>query len=126
MRTLPNTLIAVAVLAAAALIVWQPSVLAAEAQSRLTPAEKRGLVFAKRRCAACHAVVADRLSPNAAAPSFQDIANRPAVTRPTLREFLTDSHNYPVEMKFRLEDERVEDLSEYMATLQRPNYRPVM
>lgn len=107
-------------------VAWQPSVASGPAQPHLTPAEKRGLAFAKRRCAACHAVVADRVSPHSAAPSFQDIANRPAVTRPTLREFLRDSHNYPSEMKFRLEDERIEDLSEYMTTLQRPNYRPIM
>jgi len=125
MRTRRDALIAAVALAAVA-IAWQPSVVTAQAQPRLTPAEKRGLVFAKHRCSACHAVVADRISPNSAAPSFQDIANRPAVTRPTLREFLRDSHNYPSEMNFRLEDEHIEDLSEYMGTLERPNYRPVM
>lgn len=124
MGTLRNALIAAVALAA--VTGASPSVVTAQPQQRLTLAEKRGLVIAKRRCSACHAVVADRISPNPAAPSFQDIANRPAVTRPTLREFLRDSHNYPSEMNFRLEDERIEDLSEYMATLQRPNYRPVM
>lgn len=125
MKTRRNALIAAAALAAVG-IAWQPSVVTAQAPQHLTPAEKRGLKFAKRRCSECHAVVADRLSPNPASPSFQDIANRPAVTRPTLREFLRDSHNYPSEMNFRLEDERIEDLSEYMVTLERPNYQPVM
>lgn len=100
---------------------WQQFVTTAHAQQRLTPPAKRGLMFAKRRCAACHAVVAGRMSANPLAPSFQDIASRTAVTRPTLNEFLRDSHNYPSEMNFKLEDKHIEDLSEYMATLERPN-----
>jgi len=125
MRTRRNALIAAAAFAVIA-AAWQPSAVTAQPQQRLTPAEKRGLSFAKRKCSACHSVVADRVSPDPAAPSFQDIANRPAVSSPTLREFLRDSHNFPSEMKFRLEDERIEDLTEYMVTLERPNYRPVM
>lgn len=101
-----------------------PSAVAGKGRHGLTPAESRGLAFAEHRCAACHAVVKNRTSPNPEAPSFQDIANRTAVSRQTLRQFLRDSHNYPAVMNFRIEDGEIEDLSEYVVTLQRPDYGP--
>lgn len=92
----------------------------------LTPAERRGQAIAQRRCSACHAVSRNGVSSNPEAPSFEDIANRSGLAPPTLRQFLRDSHNFPAVMNFRLEDEQVDDLSEYVLTLQRPGYQPIM
>jgi mono/diheme cytochrome c family protein len=84
----------------------------------------RGLAFAEQRCAACHAVRADGTSPNAEAPAWDDIANRPGTTERTLRTFLRDSHNYPAAMQFEVDRARIRDLSAYMATLRRKGYLP--
>lgn len=86
----------------------------------------RGLTFAMQRCSNCHSVVEDGMSPNPEAPSFQEIANRAGVTSVTLRQFLSDSHNYPVVMDFKVEANQVADLSEYIVTLKRPDYRPIL
>jgi mono/diheme cytochrome c family protein len=87
---------------------------------------QRGLAFAEARCAACHAIRADRTSPDPEAPSFETIANRPGVTRSTLRRFLRDSHNFPDAMSFRVDARRIGELADHIATLRRPGYRPVM
>lgn len=121
-----NVLMTSAIFVAASVVAWQPSIGTAKEQQRLTAAEQRGLALANAQCSACHAVIANKTSPLPNAPSFQDIANRPEVTGPTLREFLSDSHNYPTEMNFQMEDEQIEGLAEYIVTLQRPNYRPVL
>lgn len=86
----------------------------------------RGQALAQKRCAACHALVAHDLSPNPDAPPFPAIANQPGLTRVTLHDFLQDSHNYPAAMKFTLSDRQVDDLAQFMVTLQRPDYRPAI
>jgi hypothetical protein len=48
------------------------------------------------------------------------------VTRATLRAFLRDSHNYPAAMNFRVEQARIRDLADYVLSMQKPGYRPVM
>lgn len=100
-------------------------VLPAEANAA-TAGAQRGLAFAEQRCAACHAVRANSTSANPESPSFEDIANRPGVTRVTLRQFLRDSHNYPDAMNFRVDAARIRDLADYIMTLRKPGYRPVM
>lgn len=91
-----------------------------------SPSAQRGLVFAEQRCAVCHAVRPDSTSPNPEAPSFDTIANRPGVSRATLRRFLRDSHNFPEVMNFRVDARRIRELADHIVTLQRPGYRPVM
>lgn len=90
------------------------------------PSDRRGLVFAEQHCAGCHAVHPDLPSPDPEAPSFDTIANRPGVTHATLRRFLRDSHNYPETMNFQVDARRIRDLADYIVTLQKPGYRPIM
>ena len=97
---------------------------AAAASAAPSPRAARGLAFAEQRCAACHAVRADGTSPDAEAPAWDDIANRPGTTERTLRTFLRDSHNYPAAMQFEVDRARIRDLSAYMATLRRKGYLP--
>ncbi|WP_140420565.1 c-type cytochrome [Novosphingobium sp. B 225] len=85
---------------------------------------RKGLSFAKERCAACHGVTRNSSSPNPESPTFEDIANRPGLTAQTLREFLRDSHNFPESMQFRVERERIRDLADYIVTLRHPRYKP--
>lgn len=87
---------------------------------------RKGLSFARERCAACHGVTANSSSPNPESPPFEEIANRPGLTKVTLRQFLRDSHNYPEAMDFAVERERIRDLADYIVTLKRPGYKPVM
>ncbi|MEN9925485.1 MAG: hypothetical protein RL268_1611, partial [Pseudomonadota bacterium] len=63
-------------------------------------------------------------SPNVESPDFQAVANMPGLTRETLRNFLRDSHNYPSAMNFTVEPGQVEDLTAYVLTLRRADYKP--
>ncbi len=82
-------------------------------------------VFVEAACAGCHAVEPPFLSPNPSAPSFAAIANRPGVTRATIRAWLVNAHNYPEQMDFTLEREHVDDTVDYMITLRRSDYVPL-
>ena len=73
-------------------------------------------------CGDCHAVTADALSPNPQAPGFADIANSPGVTRETLVSFLSDAHNYPMQMDVDLAPEDIEAIADHMMTLQSEDY----
>ncbi|MGE3692522.1 MAG: cytochrome c [Novosphingobium sp.] len=99
---------------------------AARSRTGLSASASRGLAFAQQRCSACHGVVANRSSPNPESPPFEDIANRPGVTQATLRQFLRDSHNYPLAMNFEVENARIRDLAAYIVTLKKPGYRPLV
>jgi mono/diheme cytochrome c family protein len=116
----------VAALPLAAVIFSQTSPGAAEPRGGLSATEQRGLAFAQQHCSACHAVTENRMSPNPESPSFQDIANRTGVTRSTLRQFLRDSHNYPAAMNFQVDVEQIDDLTDYVMTMKKPDYRPAM
>ncbi|MEO6716364.1 MAG: cytochrome c [Novosphingobium sp.] len=91
---------------------------------RLTPSAQRGLLFVQQHCASCHGVTANTISPNPESPPFEDVANRPGLTVVTLRQFLSDSHNYPAAMNFTVDRARIRDIAAYMLTLRKPNYRP--
>lgn len=93
---------------------------------KLSAAAQRGLAFAQLRCSACHGVTENRGSPNPESPPFEDIANRPGVTRSTLREFLRDSHNYPAAMNFAVEANHIRDLADYIVTMKKPGYKPAI
>lgn len=87
---------------------------------------RKGLSFARERCAVCHGITRNSSSPNPESPGFEDIANRPGLTSGTLKQFLRDSHNYPEAMNFTVEQERIRDLADYILTLRHPGYKPVM
>ncbi len=99
---------------------------AAKPRTALSAGAKRGLAFAQQRCSACHSVTTNSISPNPESPPFEDIANRPGVTRLSLRQFLRDSHNYPAAMNFRVEQARIRDLADYVLTMKKAGYRPLM
>ncbi|MGE5952981.1 MAG: hypothetical protein ACM308_05090 [Qipengyuania vulgaris] len=73
-------------------------------------------------CADCHAVTADTISPHPQAPGFADIANSPGVTHDTLVTFLSDAHNYPLQMDVDLDEEDIEVIADYIITLQSDDY----
>jgi cytochrome c553 len=73
-------------------------------------------------CGECHAVTDNAVSPNPQAPGFADIANSPGVTRDTLVTFLSDAHNYPMQMDVDLVEEDIEVIADYMLTLQSEDY----
>ena len=73
-------------------------------------------------CGECHAVTDNAVSPNPQAPGFADIANSPGLTRDTLVTFLSDAHNYPMQMDVDLADEDIELIADYMMTLQSDDY----
>jgi len=73
-------------------------------------------------CGECHAVKDNAVSPNPQAPGFADIANSPGLTRDTLVTFLSDAHNYPMQMDVDLVDEDIEVIADYMLTLQSEDY----
>jgi mono/diheme cytochrome c family protein len=73
-----------------------------------------GLLIARDRCSGCHQTGGGGESPNSHAPTFGEIASRPGMTPEKLRAILSDSHNYPIEMGFRLEPHQVDSLVAYM------------
>ena len=83
-----------------------------------------GFAFARSACGGCHAVERQSVSPNPNAPPFAAVVNQEGLTANTLSSWLRNAHNYPDEMKFRLEGDKVDDLVGYMLTLRDPNYRP--
>ena len=90
----------------------------------LTEQQARGYAFAKTNCTGCHAITPTGTSANPEAPHFQAIANMPGLTRETLRNFLRDSHNYPAAMNFTVEPGQVEDLTDYVLSLRKADYKP--
>ena len=80
------------------------------------------LAFAQGACGGCHAVEKPWLSPNPAAPTFAEIANREGVTEETLQTYLTDAHNYPLVMDFDLDPEQAAELAHYILSLKDEDY----
>ena len=80
-------------------------------------------IYVEAICGDCHAVRADGVSPNPQAPGFADIANSPGITRETLVAFLSDAHNYPLQMDVDLDSEDIETIADYIITLQSEDYR---
>lgn len=79
-----------------------------------------GRVYADQVCASCHAVAPDEdYSPHMQAPAFIDIANTPGMTHRALDVWLHSAH--PSMPHLIIEQERIEDLSAYLATLRREN-----
>lgn len=90
----------------------------------LTEQEAGGYAFAKAHCAGCHAITANATSPNPESPPFEAVVNTKGLTARTLETFLRDSHNFPGQMAFEVDPKKVDDLTAYMLTLKRADYRP--
>jgi mono/diheme cytochrome c family protein len=101
-----------------------PETAASTPAPHLTRSARRGLAFAQTRCSGCHAIAANGTSPNPESPPFEAIANMRELTAATLRQFLSDSHNYPAAMNFTVARARIRDLSDYVLTLRRADYKP--
>jgi mono/diheme cytochrome c family protein len=122
---MPRSHVTSALALSAALLLALPATGAVSRTSRhLPPSPQRGFMFVQQHCASCHAVGTNAISPNPESPPFEDIANRPELTVATLRQFLSDSHNYPAAMNFTVDRARIRDIAAYMLTLRKPNYRP--
>ncbi|MEY4160705.1 MAG: hypothetical protein RLZZ136_1326 [Pseudomonadota bacterium] len=87
---------------------------------------KKGYIFAKAHCAACHGITANATSPNPASPPFDAIANMPALSALTFGRFLDDSHNFPEAMNFKVNHKHTGDLAAYILTLRGEDYRPAI
>lgn len=81
--------------------------------------------FVEAACGGCHAVEPPFLSPNPRAPTFEAVANRPGVTKATIRAWLVNAHNYPEQMDFDLERDHVDQVTDYVITLKRRDYVPI-
>lgn len=73
-------------------------------------------------CGECHAVTANAVSPNPNAPRFSEIANSPGQTRESLKDFLSDAHNYPMEMDVDLVEADIDLVTGYFIILQSDQY----
>ena len=69
-------------------------------------------------CGECHAVTANGVSPIAYAPEFGDIANTPGLTRETLEAFLSDAHNYPMQMDLDLDQTDIKSIVDHIMAMQ--------
>jgi cytochrome c553 len=87
-----------------------------------TASESAAPTYVTAICGECHAVTDNAVSPNPQAPGFADIANSPGLTRDTLVTFLSDAHNYPMQMDVDLVEEDIELIADYMLTLQSEDY----
>lgn len=79
-------------------------------------------VYVTAVCGDCHALTVNSVSPNPQAPGFADVANSPGLTHDTLVAFLSDAHNYPMQMDVDLDEADIEDIADYMMTLQSDDY----
>lgn len=79
-------------------------------------------VYVVAVCGDCHAVTAEAISPNPEAPGFADIANSPGLTRETLVAFLSDAHNYPMQMDVNLDRADIEVIADHILTLKSDDY----
>jgi len=76
----------------------------------------RGLTFAKKTCAECHAVRAeDLLSPVSEATTFEEVANTPGMTRIALTAFLQTPHATMPNLVIEPQD--MDDVIAYILTL---------
>lgn len=88
----------------------------------LTYRESRAPAFIEAVCGDCHAVRVNGISPRPEAPGFEDIANSPGLTRETLVNYLSDAHNYPMQMDVDLDQTDIDLVADYILTLQSDDY----
>ena len=71
--------------------------------------------MAEQRCSQCHGVKSGEKSPNAAAPSFTDVADEPSLTEYTLRVFLQTPH--PTMPNLIIKPDEMDDIVSYIVSL---------
>lgn len=86
------------------------------------PSKNKAPDFVVGVCGECHAVTANAISPKAEAPGFAEIANSSGLTRETLKAFLSDAHNYPMQMDVDLNQTDIELIADHIMTLQSEEY----
>ena len=78
---------------------------------------EQGLAYAEQQCASCHTVSAGLdFSPNLAAPTFEEIANTPGMSRLVFGIFLQTPH--ATMPNLIIEEDQVDALWAYIATLE--------
>lgn len=77
-----------------------------------------GMLIARNSCSSCHAVTLVGESPDERAPAFREVINRSGMTREGLATWLTDAHNYPIEMGVHLEPHQVDSLVAYIQRME--------
>ena len=99
-----------------ALLLCVPTLEVAMAQK--SPAEQRGLVFARTNCAQCHSI--DLIGPStlSVAPPFRDLHQRYPVEdlQESLAEGIRTGH--PSMPEFRLEPDQIGDFIAFLKTLE--------
>jgi mono/diheme cytochrome c family protein len=92
--------------------------LGADAALALTPAEQRGLVFARTHCSQCHSIDPVGPSPLSLAPPFREIHKRYPVE--TLEEALAEGIRvgHPSMPEFSLDPDQIADLIAFLKSLE--------
>jgi mono/diheme cytochrome c family protein len=75
--------------------------------------------LAEKWCAECHAIRADRLSPNPASPTFRKLAAEPSITEYSLRALLRSPHETMPHIMFK--DDELDDIISYIMSLKPRN-----
>lgn len=83
-----------------------------------SPAEQRGMVFAKTNCSKCHSIDRATPSPLKIAPPFRTLHKRYPVD--TLAEAFAEGiyTGHPTMPEFRLDPDQINDLIAYLKTLE--------
>ncbi|AGA09585.1 Cytochrome c, mono- and diheme variants (plasmid) [Sinorhizobium meliloti GR4] len=99
-----------------AILFCVPAVDAVMAQK--SPAEQRGMVFARTTCAQCHSIDRVGASPLSVAPPFRDLHKLYPVE--TLEEALAEGirTGHPSMPEFRLEPDQIGDLIAFLKSLE--------
>jgi mono/diheme cytochrome c family protein len=74
-----------------------------------------GESLAGQWCVECHAIRADRLSPNLAAPTFPQLAAEPSITEYSLRALLRSPHETMPQITFT--PDQLDDIVGYIMSL---------
>lgn len=90
--------------------------------ARLATGQAKAPDYVEAVCGECHAVTANAVSPKPDAPGFADIANSQGLTRETLETFLSDAHNYPMQMDVDLDETDIDIIADHIMTLQSEDY----
>jgi len=93
--------------------------LAPPALAQQSPAAQRGLTFVRVHCAQCHSIDTISESPLKIAPPFRTLHTKFPIDslRPRLAEGISATH--PTMPQFRLEADQINDVLEYLKTLER-------
>jgi len=95
---------------------WRAKTILAAADSEEFGDARKGLAYAQKACAGCHAVQRGQtISPNPAAPTFKSAANTPGMTALALTVWLRTSH--PTMPNLIIEPNDMDDVIAYIMSL---------